>query len=271
MQVPHRQQQSAARTQPDSGLAAGGKTADSLFPKSSPFYFTRAPTVGQTNVDRTKGPPRKSSWPRATGRTLATKGGFQRYPKARPFVHIIVSDIHASLSYTWDVGKFRHALGRDGAYLLGSNQAGWSAQEFWETYIQLTVVERAFRVLKSELLLRPIWQHDDKRTQAHIFVCVLAYALWKTLDHLAKHAGPKTLIRKPDPEHGDASPKPRPMTPQAILRELSQIHIGDILLETTAGQKLALRRVARPNSEQKRILDALQLEIPERLSSDRLL
>lgn len=195
----------------------------------------------------------------------------ERYPKGRPFVRITVSDAPVSLSYTWDVAKFRDALVRDGAYLLRSNQAGWSAQEFWQTYIQLTVVERAFRVLKSELLLRPIWHHYDRRTQAHIFVCVLAYALWKTLDHLAKRAGLKTLIRKPDLERGDTGPKPRPMTPEVILRVLSKIQIGDILLETTAGQKLALRRVARPDSEQKRILNALQLEIPERLSSDRLL
>jgi hypothetical protein len=61
------------------------------------------------------------------------------------------------------------------------------------------------------------------------------------------------------------------MTPEVILRELSNIQVGDILLETTTGQKLALRRVARPNSEQKRILDALKLELPERFSADRLL
>jgi hypothetical protein len=121
------------------------------------------------------------------------------------------------------------------------------------------------------LLLRPIWHRYSGRTQAHIFVCVLAYALWKTLDHLAKRAGLQTLIRKPDAEQGDAAPKPRPMTPEVILRELSKIQIGDIQLETTAGQKLALRRVARPDSEQKRILEALGLELPERLSSDRLL
>jgi hypothetical protein len=169
------------------------------------------------------------------------------------------------------VAKFKAALARDGAYLLRSNQAGWSAQEFWETYIQLTVVERAFRVLKSELLLRPIWHQYSGRTEAHVFVCVLAYALWKTLDHLAKRAGLQTLIHKPDLERGNAAPKPRPMTPEVILRELSKIQIGDIELETTSGEKLVLRRVARPNSEQKRILDALNLQLPERLSSDRLL
>jgi transposase len=194
-----------------------------------------------------------------------------RYPKARRFVKITVSDKPVSVNCTWKVAKFKDALARDGAYLLRSNQAGWSAQEFWETYIQLTVVERAFRVLKSDLLLRPIWHQYSGRTQAHIFVCVLAYALWKTLDHLAKRAGLQTLIRKPDTDRGDAAPKPRPMTPEAILRELSKIQIGDIQLETTAGQKLALRRVARPDSEQKRILDAFGLELPERLSSDRLL
>ncbi len=195
----------------------------------------------------------------------------ERFPKARTFVAIRVSVKPVSLSYVWNVAKFKEALARDGAYLLRSNQAGWSAQEFWETYMQLTVVERAFRILKSNLLLRPIWHHYSRRTEAHIFVCVLAYALWKTLDHLAKRAGLQTLIHKPDPRRRGAVPKPRPMTPEVILRELSQIQIGDILLETTAGQQLALRRVARPAPEQQRILEGLGLQLPERLSPDRLL
>ena len=195
----------------------------------------------------------------------------ERFPKAHPFVTIRVGAKHPSFAVTWNIAKFKDALHRDGAYLLRSNQDGWSAQEFWETYIQLTVVERAFRVLKSNLLLRPIWHHYSERTQAHVFICVLAYALWKTLDHLAKRAGLMTLIHKPDPRRQNAAPKPRPMTPEVILRELSQIQIGDILLESTAGQKLRLRRVARPNAEQQRILAALNLELPERLSPDRLL
>jgi transposase len=194
-----------------------------------------------------------------------------RYPKACPFVDLNVSTQPVSLTYTWRVAKFKEALSRDGAYLLRSNQAGWSAQEFWETYIQLTVVERAFRVLKSHLLLRPIWHHYSGRTRAHVFVCVLAYALWKTLDHLAKRAGLQTLIHKPDPRRRNAAPKPRPMTPEVILRELARVQIGDILLETTTGQQLALRRVARPEGEAKRILEALGLQLPERLSADRLL
>jgi hypothetical protein len=195
----------------------------------------------------------------------------ERFPKARTFVTITVRVKPVSLSYTWNAAKFRAALVGDGAYLLRSNQSGWSAQEFWETYIQLTVIERAFRVLKSELLLRPIWHHYRSRTEAHIFICVLAYALWKTLEHLAKRAGLLIRMHKPDGQRRHASPKPRPMTPEVILRELSRIQIGDIELETTTGQKLVLRRVARPNAEQKRILGALGLELPERLSVDRLL
>jgi transposase len=206
-------------------------------------------------------------------KVLESLGGLKgRFPKARPFVTISVAKSDpAKLSWTWDRTKFRAALAGDGAYLLRSNQDGWSAQEFWQTYIQLTVVERAFRVLKSELLLRPVWHHYSGRTQAHVMICVLAYALWKTLDHLAKRAGLETRIQEPDPHRSQAAPKPRPMTPEVILRELGQIASGDIELETTDGQKLALRRVARPRGEQKRILDALRLEIPERLSPDRIL
>jgi transposase len=195
-----------------------------------------------------------------------------RFPKGTPFVSVTVSARgRPQLSWVWNIDKFKAALATDGVYLLRSNQRGWSATEFWETYMQLTVIERAFRILKSHLLLRPIWHHYSGRTQAHVFICVLAYALWKTLDHLAKRAGLQTQIQKPDPRRPQASPKPRPMTPEVILRELGQIQIGDILLETTDGAQLALRRVARPNAEQARILAALKLELPERLSADRLL
>lgn len=195
----------------------------------------------------------------------------ERFPKAHPFVTIRVGASYREFTYTWNVVKFKDALRRDGAYLLRSNQDGWSAQEFWETYIQLTVVERAFRVLKTNLLLRPIWHHYSGRTQAHVFICVLAYALWKTLDHLAKRAGLMTLIHKPDPRRGNAAPKPRPMTPEVILRELSRIQMGDIHLQTTDNRTLVLRRIARPEGEAQRILTALNLELPERLSPDHVL
>ena len=192
----------------------------------------------------------------------------ERYPKARGFVEISVTATkQPRLEWTWDRAKYRQALATDGAYLLRSNQPGWTAAEFWKTYIQLTIVERAFRVLKSELLLRPIWHHYSGRTRAHVFVCVLGYALWKTLDHLAKLAGLMTEIRKPDLRRPRSSPKARRMTPQMILRELRELKIGDILMSTSDGRQLALRRVARPDPSQARILNALKLVLPERLET----
>jgi len=196
----------------------------------------------------------------------------ERFPKAAKLVHIMVAKQgRAEVTWQWQKDLLRAAFARDGAYLLKSNYRGWSPEKFWESYMQLTVAEHAFRVLKSELLVRPIWHHYDGRTQAHVMVCVLAYALWKTLDHLAKQAGLQTLIHKPDEARRNASPKPRPMTPETILRELAKVQIGDILLETVDGRQLALRRVARPTPEQARILAALKLNLPERLSPDRLL
>jgi transposase len=196
-----------------------------------------------------------------------------RFPKARPFLTANVTTTkRPRLEWSWDRAKYKQALAADGSYLLRSNESGWTAREFWETYIQLTVVERAFRVLKSDLLLRPIWHHYSGRTRAHVMVCVLAYALWKALDHIAKRAGLVAEIRKPDPRRPRSSPKPRRMTPQVILRELGKVKIGDILMNTADGRELVLRRVARPDPEQTRILEALNLTIPERLATpDRIL
>jgi len=193
-------------------------------------------------------------------------------PKAAPLVQIdTVAKRPTTLRWSWRADRIKAALMRDGAYVLRSNQADWRPEEFWQTYMQLTLVEKAFRVLKSELLLRPLWHHYSGRVEAHVFVCVLAYTLWKTLDHLLKRAGLVTEIRKLPEEEGQACPNPRPMTPAVALRELHRIAIGDIQLETTAGQSLVLRRVARPDAIQARILSGLGVTLPERLSPDRVL
>ena len=195
-----------------------------------------------------------------------------RFSQAAKLATITVAQgVKPEVSWKWKTEAIRVAQAQDGAYLLRSNYHDWSPREFWETYMQLTAAEKAFRTLKSELLIRPIWHHYEGRVEAHVMICVLAYALWKTLDHLAKQADLKTEIRKPDPKRPKASPQARPMSPETILRELAKIQIGDILLDTTDGRQLALRRVSRPMPEQARILAALKLNLPERLSPDRLL
>src|SRR5207245_10533293 len=86
---------------------------------------------------------------------LESIGRFKgRYPKAAALVTITVADKGSPrLRWSWRTEKIRNVLAQDGAYLLRSNQPGWTASDLWETYMQLTVVEQAFRVLKRQLLL----------------------------------------------------------------------------------------------------------------------
>jgi transposase len=74
-------------------------------------------------------------------------------------------------------------------YMLRSNIMGWSAEDLWKAYIQLTQAEAAFRIQKQDLAIRPVWHQKKERVQAHILVCFLAYALWKTLGRLCQRAG----------------------------------------------------------------------------------
>jgi transposase len=197
----------------------------------------------------------------------------ERWPMAWRFVHVQVERDAAGrairVHWTYRREKLQAALARDGAYLLLSDRADWTAEQLWTTYMQLARAEDAFRAMKSHLLLRPMWHHLALRIQAHIFICVLAYALWKALDHLLRQARAMTRIRKPDSERQQASPQDRPMSPAAALRMLHDVQIGDILLKTTDGRTLRLRRVARPNAEQAELLAGLKLALPERICADR--
>src|SRR5260370_42649168 len=85
-------------------------------------------------------------------------------PKATPLVQIdTLPEQPTTLTWSWRVRRINAVLIRDGAYMLRSNQPGWQPRELWQTYMQLTLVEKAFRVLKSELLLRPLWHHYSQR------------------------------------------------------------------------------------------------------------
>jgi hypothetical protein len=110
--------------------------------------------------------------------------------------------------------------------------------------MQLTVVENAFRVLKSELLIRPAWHHYSGRTKAQRDGLRVGLRLVEDARPLVRASGAREEIQKPDHRRGNAAPKPRPMTPEVILQELGNLQIGDILLETTDGRNLALRKVA---------------------------
>jgi len=135
---------------------------------------------------------------------------------------------------------------REGAYLLRTNLVGHTVDELWTKYIQLTEAEAAFRALKSELAIRPLFHQLERRVKAHILVAFLGYALWVTLKHLLHHRGTD-------------------LTPAQALAQLATLQSADIVLPTTDGREIRLRRVAKPTSEQQRLLNQLEITIPTHL------
>jgi transposase len=140
----------------------------------------------------------------------------------------------------------------EGTYILRSNVHEWSDKELWQTYIQLTEAEAAFRIHKSDLAIRPIWHQKAGRIKAHILVCFLGYALWKTLQQWQSRAG-----------LGDS--------PRTILTELSRITAADVVLPLAdaSGRELRIRCVVRPDRAQALLLDRLGLQLPERLRAPK--
>ena len=136
----------------------------------------------------------------------------------------------------------------EGCYVLRTNVSDWTPEQLWHAYIQLTQVEAAFRIQKSDLALRPIWHQKTHRVEAHILVCFLAYVLWKTLEQWAQRAG-------------------LGQSPRTLLAELGQLHSADIVLPTAElePRELRLRCVVRPDRAQALLLDRLGLRLPTRL------
>jgi hypothetical protein len=122
----------------------------------------------------------------------------------------------------------------EGCYVLRTNIRDWDVEQLWRTYVQLSEAEAAFRIHKSELSLRPIWHQRADRVQAHILVCFLAYALWKTLEQWQRRAGLGN-------------------SPRAILDELGRIQSADVLLPAGGGSKPpiahSLRGPTRPGPD----------------------
>lgn len=136
----------------------------------------------------------------------------------------------------------------EGCYVLRSNVSDWSPESLWQTYIQLTEAEAAFRIHKSDLSLRPVWHQKPERVHAHILVCFLAYALWKTLEKWQERAGLGN-------------------SPRFLLDELASIQSADVVLPLADNPRrhIRIRCVVRPDKEQAMLLDRLGLKLPQRL------
>lgn len=133
-----------------------------------------------------------------------------------------------------------------GCYLLRTNVSDWSDEELWKAYIQLTEAEAAFRIHKSDLSIRPVWHHKQDRVLAHILVCFLAYAMWKTLAQICQRAGLGN-------------------EPRRILAELSEIRSMDIVLPTRTGVDIRTRCISKPTDHQKILLEKLKLRLPSKI------
>jgi transposase len=171
-----------------------------------------------------------------------------RYPSVADLYQAQLVETAAGLRVDWQMLAGRRAWQetREGAYLLRTNLQAESAAELWTKYMQLTEAEAAFRVLKSELSIRPFFHQLEPRVKAHILVAFLGYALWVTLKHLLRG-------------------KQSPLTPARVLSLLASVQSADIILPTTDGRENRLRRVTTPSPEQNEVLRILGIALPERL------
>ena len=169
-------------------------------------------------------------------------------PQAADLYTMSVVDTAEGARLEWSVKpeqqQWREA--REGAYMLRTNLTAESAAELWQKYMQLTEVEAAFRALKSELSIRPLFHQLEKRVKAHVLVAFLGYALLVTLKHLLKRRNCGC-------------------SPAQAIASLSAIHSADIVLPTVDGREIRLRRITEPEAEQRTLLHALHIHLPDRL------
>ena len=166
--------------------------------------------------------------------------------KARAAWRLIDVDVapdQATFTFTLNRDKLRQARRREGRYLLRSNLCGRDPAELWQFYIQLVEVEAAFKNLKDDLQLRPIYHQLEPRIEAHIFVAFLAYCLHVTLRARLKPLAPG-------------------LTPRAVLDKFAAIQMLDVHFPTTDGRTLILRRRTELAADQKLLVRQLKLHLP---------
>lgn len=148
-----------------------------------------------------------------------------------------------ALTYQLDRAALRTVRGREGRYLLRTNLAPDDPELVWRCYMQLCHVEEAFRTLKGDLGLRPIFHRDPERIEAHLFVAFIAYCLLTTLrQQLRGHAAG--------------------LMPRVVLEKLATIQMLDVCVPTTDGRELLLVRQTEPSADVALLLAHLDLVLP---------
>jgi transposase len=164
-------------------------------------------------------------------------------PAAWRLIDVEVAPEAASFTFTLNRDKLRQVRRREGRYLLRTNLCGKDPAQLWQFYIQLTEIEAAFKNLKDDLQLRPIYHQLENRIEAHIFVAFLAYCLHVTLRARLKPLAPG-------------------LTPRAVLDKFAAIQMLDVHFPTTDGRTLILSRYTELNADQKLLVKQLKLNLP---------
>jgi len=149
----------------------------------------------------------------------------------------------STFRFKLDNAKLKAAQDRDGHYLLRSNLTDKDPAVLWKLYVQLTQVELAFRTVKSELGIRPIYHQKEDRADAHILVAFLAYCLQVTLKNRLMAYAPG-------------------LTPAAVLDKLAAIQLIDVHIPTSDGRCLIMPRYTQPERDLQLLLHHLHLELP---------
>ena len=158
-------------------------------------------------------------------------------------IAIEVAADSAALSYRLDRAKLRHARRREGRYLLRTNLTDDDPARLWGLYLQLVSVEEAFRNLKGDLAIRPIFHQDAARIEAHIFIAFLAYCLHVTLGRRLHALAPG-------------------LTPRSAIEKFAAVQMIDLHIPTTDGRELLLTRYTEPEPELALLLDKLKFVLP---------
>jgi transposase len=167
----------------------------------------------------------------------------QKTPTAWRLVTIEVSALSAMFSYRLDRNKLRRARRREGRYLLRTNLTEHDPAKLWTYYLQLVGVEEAFKNLKGDLAIRPIFHQDPQRIEAHIFLAFLAYCLHVTLKRRLHALAPG-------------------LTPRSVIEKFAAMQMIDMHMSTTDRRELVLTRYTDPEPELRLLLDKLRLKLP---------
>lgn len=182
--------------------------------------------------------------------SLLLKLGSEKKDAGRAYglldIHLPTDDRINEQTFHWKINlkKYRQAHRREGRYLLRTNLTDEDPKKLWKLYIVLTEVEQAFKNLKGDLSVRPIYHQLDRRIEAHIFISFLAYCLHVTLSRLCAQSAAG-------------------LTSRSVMEQLKTIQMLDVKIPTTDSRTIKMKRYTKPNKTQQLILAQLKLSLPQ--------